>query len=80
MSFPKLEQKRPAPPAAGSRAETLAHLAGDARPLDAQEVDHLALGNMKAEAEFFVGKHGGKGNVGFRSQRLTDKGDKGTRD
>jgi hypothetical protein len=58
--LPELLQKRAAPPAAGARAEAFAHLTGALRPLDAKVIDHLALGDVKAEAEFFVEIHEGE--------------------
>ena len=50
----QLLQKRPAPAAAGPRAETVAELRGPFRLLHAEVVDHLPLGDVKAETEFFI--------------------------
>lgn len=46
-----------APAAAGAGAETLAELPWAARLRHADEVDHLALGDVEAEAEFVVEVH-----------------------
>src|SRR5262245_3207737 len=52
--FEELGQIGTTPATARARAETFAHLAGPAWLLDAKEVQHLSLGDVKAEAEFVV--------------------------
>src|SRR5690349_10822649 len=55
----QLLQKRPAPAAAGPRAEAFTELRSPLGLLDANKVDHLALGDVKAEAELVVQFHPG---------------------
>ncbi len=47
-----------APAATGASAEAIAHLAGAAGFFDLQKVEHLSLGDVKAEAKFIVEVHG----------------------
>ena len=59
----QLPQIRPAPAATGPRPEALAHLPHARRLLDADEVQHLPLGQVKTEAEFVVEFHGRKARM-----------------
>ena len=59
-SLRRLEQlleKRPAPTAARARAVAVGQLAFSPRPLDAQEIDHLALRNLEAQTKLVVEFH-----------------------
>jgi hypothetical protein len=50
-------QEGAAPAAAGPRAEALAELPDSPRLFHAEVVDHLPLGDVEAETEFFVEFH-----------------------
>ena len=53
----QLLQVRTAPTAAGARAKALAHLTRPLRLVHPQKVEHLSLGDVKAQAKFVVKFH-----------------------